>query len=130
MSVMTPISWGELFDRITILEIKSRRIEDAEKLANVNRELAELNAVAEQCGKLGDEVWGGLIDQLRAVNLKLWDIEDDIRLHERDKKFDERFIELARSVYITNDERAKLKKEISLAAGSGIIEEKSYEEYD
>jgi len=129
MSVMIPVSWGELFDRINILEIKSRRISDAAKLANVNAELAELNAVAGQCGKLDGEV-GGLIDRLRGVNLQLWDIEDDIRLHERDKKFDERFIELARSVYVTNDERARLKKEINLATGSGIIEEKSYEQYD
>jgi len=129
MSVMIPVSRGELFDRITILEIKSRRIEDSAKLANVNGELAELNASAEQCGKLDGEV-GGLIDRLRGVNLQLWDIEDDIRIHGRDKKFDGRFIELARSVYVTNDERAKLKKEINLTTGSGIIEEKSYEEYD
>jgi len=129
MSVMIPVSWCELFDRITVLEIKSRRIGDAAKLANVNRELAELNAVAERCGKLDGEV-GGLIDRLRGVNLRLWDIEDDIRLRGRDKKFDERFIELARSVYVTNDECVKLKKEINLATGSGIIEEKSYEEYD
>jgi len=79
---MIPVSWGDLFDRITIPEIKSRRIGDAAKLANMNRELAELNAAAEQCGKLDGEV-GGLIDRLRGINLRLRDIEDDIRLRGR-----------------------------------------------
>jgi len=99
---MIPVSWSDLFDRITILEIKSWRIEDSAKLANVNRELAKPNSVTEQYRKLDGEV-GGLIEQLRGVNPRRRDIEDDIRLHERNKKFDERFIGLARSVYVTND---------------------------
>lgn len=128
MNVLVPVSWGELLDKITILEIKSERIGDPAKRANVDKELAELNAVVSAAATLDGAVTG-LVDRLREINGKLWDIEDDIRLHERDKRFDQRFIELARSVYFTNDDRARVKKDINLAMGSAIVEEKSYEDY-
>ena len=124
-----PVSIGELIDKITILEIKSQRIEEPAKVANVRTELEALN-----------EVWSELardlevsIDEprarLREVNEKLWDIEDRIRRKEAHKAFDEEFIELARSVYFTNDRRSEIKREINLAAGSGLVEEKSYDKY-
>ena len=126
--IQTPVSYGELIDKITILEIKSRRITDAAKLANVRNELDKLNAT-----------WGGdaasqtdISDaraRLLAVNELLWDIEDRIRLKERAQAFDQEFIELARSVYFRNDERAAFKREINLKLGSQLVEEKSYQDY-
>jgi hypothetical protein len=122
-----PVSWGELADKITILEIKAERIQDDVKRVNVEKELRLLRekmALAPASDALST-----LIDALRAVNLELWVIEDDIRDCERDKNFGARFIELARAVYIKNDRRAALKKEINLMLDSGIIEEKSYRAY-
>jgi len=123
-----PMSPGELLDKITILEIKSERMDDADKLANVRRELDLLN-----------ETWRGAVTEddtvrrihaeLKAINEELWVIEDDIRDKERAKAFDERFIELARSVYYTNDRRAAVKKELNVHLGSTIVEEKSYQDY-
>lgn len=126
-NVMAPVSPGELLDKITILEIKSERIADPVKNANVRIELDLLNGI-----------WTNDVPQvdvneerqaLKAVNEKLWDIEDDIRDEERDKQFGERFVALARSVYFTNDERARLKKVINTKMGSQIVEEKSYSDY-
>ncbi|RCS30036.1 hypothetical protein DEO45_08140 [Rhodanobacter denitrificans] len=126
--IQTPVSYGELIDKITILEIKSRRIADAAKLANVRNELDLLNATwandAASRTDIGDER-----ARLLAVNELLWDIEDRIRLKERAQAFDQEFIELARAVYFRNDERAAFKREINLKLGSQLVEEKSYQDY-
>ncbi len=128
MLVLTPVSWGELLDKITILQIKSERMSDAAKLANVRRELDELNVTVAKTTTLSSAVVS-LVKELRAVNEKLWVIEDDIRECERRKDFGAKFVELARSVYFTNDERARLKREINDALGSTLVEEKSYAAY-
>lgn len=124
----TPISIGELIDKITILEIKSAQIRDAAKLANVRTELDLLNATwaANPASKTDITAERG---QLKAVNEALWDIEDRIRLKEKAQAFDAEFIELARSVYFRNDERAAVKKAINLKLGSKLVEEKSYQDY-
>ena len=126
--ILVPVSPGELLDKITILRIKSSLMSDAAKVANVRRELALLEQVWKR------EVKGGVdltADEkaLEAVNRKLWEIEDQIRDHEAAKRFDATFIELARAVYVSNDERAAIKKRINLALGSMLIEEKSYTPY-
>jgi len=126
--VTIPVSWGELFDKITILEIKRDRIEDAAKLANISRELDALRQVCES-SRLPGQTLDDLVGELRSVNEALWDIEDDIRACERGGDFSERFIELARSVYKTNDRRAELKYQINRLLGSELVEEKSYEAY-
>lgn len=128
MAVMIPVSWGELFDKVTILQIKSERMQDADKLANVRRELAELEKVLQTAGALAPDVVSAM-DGLRDANSKLWDIEDDIRDCERERRFDAEFVRLARAVYYTNDERAALKKRINLLLGSELVEEKSYASY-
>jgi len=123
-----PVSPGEVLDKITILEIKSERITDPDRLANVRTELALLRKTwAERIEE--DDTVRALHDQLKEINETLWDIEDDIRDRERAKEFDERFIELARSVYFTNDRRSEVKKKLNLHLGSQIIEEKSYQDY-
>jgi hypothetical protein len=126
--IQTPVSYGELIDKITILEIKSRRIADEAKLANVRNELDMLNATwansAASQTDIGDER-----ARLLGVNEALWDIEDRIRLKERAQAFDAEFIELARSVYFRNDERAAFKREINQKLGSELVEEKSYQDY-
>ncbi|WP_298369962.1 hypothetical protein [Azospirillum sp.] len=128
MPIMTPVSWGELLDKITILEIKRQRITDLTKQANVERELAALNAVVTASGNLPEDAQP-IIDQLRHVNETLWDIEDEIRECERSKNFGARFIELARAVYHTNDKRAAFKRDLNDLLGSELIEEKSYQPY-
>ena len=123
-----PISWGELIDKITILEIKSQRITDDAKLANVRNELDLLNATWANSQASQTDI----VDErarLLAVNELLWDIEDKIRLKERAQAFDQEFIELARAVYFRNDERAAFKREINLKLGSQLVEEKSYQDY-
>ncbi|MBT8065372.1 MAG: hypothetical protein KJN94_10150 [Gammaproteobacteria bacterium] len=127
-NIRVPVSPGEVLDKITILEIKSERMEDPEKVANVRVELGLLQdtwakAVTE------DDTIRDLHAQLKEINEALWEIEDDIRDKERVKEFDERFIELARAVYFTNDKRSQVKKELNLHLGSQIIEEKSYQDY-
>lgn len=126
--ISTPVSYGELIDKITILEIKSERMSDPAKLANVANELDALNRTWAADPAAAVDI-ADLRDRLRAVNEALWDIEDRIRLKEKAKAFDAEFIELARSVYIRNDERAALKREINLKLGSTLIEEKSYQDY-
>ncbi|GLQ45493.1 hypothetical protein GCM10007862_05440 [Dyella lipolytica] len=126
--IQVPVSFGELIDKITILEIKSRHISDASKLANVHNELNLLNATwanhhASQTDIAKERA------RLLAVNETLWDIEDRIRLKEKAQAFDAEFIELARSVYFQNDERAAVKREINLKLGSQLVEEKSYQDY-
>jgi hypothetical protein len=126
--ILVPVSFGELLDKIAILQIKSERMSDAVKLANVRKELDALN-----------DTWGAhpaskkdisdLRAALKAVNERLWVIEDDIRIQEKNQAFDSEFIRLARAVYFENDERAKIKKDINLALGSAYVEEKSYQDY-
>lgn len=126
--ISVPVSFGELLDKIAILEIKAERISDPAKLVNVRRELDALLATwaAHPASHIGIT---HLRAALKAVNERLWVIEDDIRLQEKAQAFDEAFIRLARAVYVENDERAKIKKEINLALGSTYVEEKSYEDY-
>ena len=128
MSIKIDVSVGEIMDKLTILEIKAEKIQDQDKLANVHKERESLLPVVDQPAYQTDEV-RRLFTALKEFNLKLWDIEDAIREKEADKAFDKSFIELARAVYFTNDERAALKKQINLATGSELVEEKSYEEY-
>jgi hypothetical protein len=126
--IKVPVSPGELLDKITILRIKSRRMSDPAKLANVRRELEAL-----------EETWGRSpyatsdvdddVHALLAVNERLWQIEDDIRDKERQKAFDAEFVRLARAVYVENDERAAIKRRLNIALGSGLVEEKSYRDY-
>lgn len=131
--ILVPISVGELLDKITILEIKASHISDAEKLANVQTELTTLNqtwqASEAHAEAQKQPTFAGLFAELKATNQKLWNIEDDIRDEERHKRFGERFIELARSVYVVNDVRARLKREINVLLGSRLVEEKSYASY-
>jgi len=123
------MSVGELLDKITILEIKSVKITDQDKLKNINYELQLLNQTWQQTG-LKNADTDRLQESLKAVNLRLWKIEDDIRIKEKNREFDEQFIELARSVYYQNDDRAKVKKDINLLTGSDLVEEKSYQSYE
>jgi hypothetical protein len=122
-----PLSWGEVIDKITILEIKISRLTDAQAQANAAKELSLLREIAAPALARGDLV--ALVTKLKALNETLWDVEDRIRDHERAGNFDSGFIALARSVYRHNDERGRLKREISLALGSVLIEEKSYKPY-
>ena len=122
------MSPGELLDKITILEIKSERMDDEEKLVNVRRELELLNETWRN-SITDDDTVQRIHAELKSINGALWEIEDHIRDRERVKEFDGRFIELARSVYFTNDKRAALKKELNLHLGSTIVEEKSYQDY-
>ena len=126
--IEVPVSPGEVLDKITILEIKSERMDDAAKLVNVRRELELLQAAWRKAVKEDDTV-RRIHDELKAINEALWEIEDDIRDKERAREFDQVFIELARSVYVTNDKRANAKKALNLHLGSEIVEEKSYKDY-
>ena len=126
--IQIPISPGELLDKITILQIKSERITDATKVANVRTELGMLERVWSDTVE-DDEQIRALSGELKSINEALWEIEDDIRGEERNKRFGERFIELARAVYVTNDERANAKKKVNLHLNSSIVEEKSYQDY-
>jgi len=128
MLLHVPLSVGEVLDKVTILEIKSERIDDAAKLKNINNELAQLRAL------LTDAVFDeasikSLVDELKQINETLWDIEDNIRDQEMAGTFGDRFIELARAVYVTNDKRAMIKKKLNEATGSTLVEEKSYKDY-
>lgn len=119
-----PVSWGELVDKITILQIKSERIKAHEARANVTHELSSLSRVAAEA--ISSEGVTALMDQLRAVNEELWEIEDKIREREAQGDFGQRFVQLARSVYKKNDLRAAIKRRINEALGSELLEEKSY----
>lgn len=126
--IQVPISPGELLDKITILRIKAARMSDPAKVANVKHELGLLEKTWKDSG--ADAVNLGTAEaELTAVNEKLWVIEDEIRDEERAKRFTEKFIELARAVYFTNDERAAIKKRVNTLLGSSIVEEKSYKQY-
>ncbi len=121
------VSVGEVFDKITILQIKKDKIKDRNKLININKELNEIETVVEE--HKNDLKILPLIKTLKNTNLKLWEIEDKIRVKESLKEFDKDFIQLARSVYIVNDKRAEIKKDINLKTNSNLIEEKSYKQY-
>ena len=127
MIINTPVSLGELVDKISILHIKNINIKDDEKLTLIREELELLNQTLNKHIKKNDIQ--NYLDSLIEINSKLWVIEDDIRDCERNKKFDQTFIDLARSVYFTNDKRSEVKLEINKKFGSKIIEVKSYEEY-
>jgi len=122
------ISWGELFDKITILQIKLENLRAKGALINVKKELDELSIIYDHSFSENDDA-KQLMTDLKFINEKLWDIEDRIRDKERSKSFDKSFIELARSVYFTNDERSRIKKKINNFFGSELIEEKSYADY-
>ena len=124
--ILAEISAGELIDKITILEIKKEKISNKEKLVEVNKELISLNETLKKSINDESKILSFKND-LKNINLKLWDIEDGKRLAEKNSQFDEKFIELARSVYKFNDERAKIKLAINNALGSNIKEVKSYE---
>ena len=123
--INAPISIGELVDKITILEIKKNKLQNS-KLENVLKELSFLRKLME---KHQIEITDNLFNQLKEINLTLWNIEDQIRIKEKNKEFDNIFIELARSVYFKNDKRAEIKKRINQLSNSEITEEKSYAEY-
>ena len=127
MLINTPISLGELVDKISILIIKQKNITDETKLDHVKKELDFLQKTL--MNYLQQEEINNYLENLININSKLWKIEDDIRECERKKLFDQIFIDLARSVYFTNDERAKVKNDINKMFGSELVEVKSYEEY-
>lgn len=122
-NILVPVSVGELFDKITILQIKNEKIKDSKKLSNIKNELDLLTNVAKsvECDLKVH------VEELKAINLLLWDIEEKKRQKEKIKCFDDEFISLARAVYINNDKRAHIKKEINIKSNSLLIEEKSYE---
>jgi hypothetical protein len=119
------VSNGEILDKLSILEIKLDNVKDESKLENIGREHTALSLVASHIPASPLELY----NDLKSVNQELWDIEDRIRVKERNREFDQEFIALARSVYQTNDKRAEIKKEINLHTGSNLVEEKSYEDY-
>ena len=127
-SPQIPISWGELLDKITILQIKLENLISQDALNNVTRELKQLQFIFSQScpGTIQPKE---LELELKKINQQLWDIEDKIRDKEKHKSFDDEFIQLARSVYITNDERSRIKRKINETFGSDLIEEKSYADY-
>jgi len=127
--MLVEISNGELLDKISILELKMFRIEDEEKLVNVHKEFDTLNPLVVELFENNDSQLQNHYLELAEINGKLWDIEDWIRDCEREKRFDKEFVELARSVYITNDKRCEVKKLINILTSSGLVEEKSYKEY-
>ncbi len=126
--INTPISVGELFDKITILEIKREKIKDKNKLIHVKKELALLKKIIRD-KKISKKNISKLISQLKNINLRLWNVEDKLRIHEKNKSFKSEFITLARKVYFMNDKRAKFKNKINIQTKSQINEVKSYEEY-
>ena len=126
--ISVPVSYGELIDKITILEIKAARISDAAKLANVRKELELLSDTWSADPSSATDI-SDLWQALRTVNERLWVIEDDIRVKEKQQQFDAEFVRLARAVYFENDERARVKRAINERLGSALVEEKSYQDY-
>ncbi len=127
--MLVEISNGELLDKISILELKMLKIEDKEKLINIHKEFDTLNPLVIELFENYDGQLQNHYLELAKINGELWDIEDWIRDCEREKRFDKEFVELARSVYITNDKRCEVKKLINILTSSGLVEEKSYKEY-
>ena len=128
MQLHVPVSVGEVLDKITILQIKLAHISDARKRINIQTELDALLPLVDG-GSFVSSQMQALTAKLKSVNEELWIIEDNIREKEAAKNFDNEFVQLARAVYVTNDKRAAIKKQINLATGSALIEEKSYEPY-
>lgn len=126
--ILIEISIGELFDRMSILEIKLKKIQDKEKLANIIHEYTELSKQCDDSLFMNGAVSEAYLE-LMAVNEDLWNVEDKIRIKERDGEFGEEFIGLARAVYIMNDQRAKIKRELNARFSSSIVEEKQYVDY-
>ena len=124
------VSNGEILDKITILVIKSKKITDPIKLKNINNELDELQPFLDVVNYESNSTVNSLVKELESVNEKLWNVEDKLRDKERSKQFDDEFIKLARDVYFTNDERAKIKKHLNEVTNSKLVEEKSYQKYD
>jgi hypothetical protein len=123
------VSNGEILDKITILVIKSKMIDDPIKLKNINNELDELKPFLDVVGYESNVTVNSLVKELQAINEKLWVIEDKLRDKEKSKEFDNEFIQLARGVYFTNDERARIKKNLNEVTNSKFVEEKSYQKY-
>ena len=129
MNIEIPISVGELVDKLTILEIKKEKIKDTNKLININNEYDTLSKLEIKLKSKNEEEYIKLFNELKTINLKLWEIEDKIRILESEARFNEEFVELARSVYFTNDERFESKNKINKYFGSEFAEEKQYIEY-
>lgn len=129
MKILAEISVGELFDKITILNIKTKKIHDSEKLNNIKKELSFLNHQASSIIIKDQALLNHSIEKLQLINEELWDIENNKRECEANKDFGEKFIELSRDVHFKNDIRAKIKKEINLLTDSSVIEEKEYSRY-
>ncbi len=125
---LVPVSWGELLDKISILDIKAERISAPAALENVRRERTALRAIADPALAARADV-AAVMAELRIVNERLWEVEDDIRAHERAGNFGASFVALARAVYRTNDERGQLKRRINELLGSEFVEEKHYVDY-
>ena len=126
--IFAEVSVGELLDKISILEIKQKNIKDEQKIKIISKELESLNYSLKKDVHITDEI-KSLYEDLKKINIKLWNIEDGKRDCERNGDFGEKFIQLARSVYIENDQRAKIKNKINKISGSNILEVKSYDEY-
>ena len=129
MKILAEISVGELFDKITILNIKTKKIHDSEKLNNIKKELGFLNHQASSINVKDQALLNHNIEKLQLINEELWDIENNKRECEANKDFGEKFIELSRDVHFKNDIRAKIKKDINLLTDSSVIEEKEYSRY-
>lgn len=125
--MLIEVSNGELLDKFSILKIKLTNIKDSDKIKNIEKEIKTIEPMVNSLVTNLEVL--DLFEMLLWINKKLWDIEDDIRKHEKEKNFDDKFIKLARNVYITNDIRANIKKEINLLSNSNLVEEKSYEKY-
>ncbi len=130
MKVEIEVSYGELLDKLSILEIKSTKITDPDKLKNVNNELTKLKKISKKIKGQNGEKFDFFYSKLLETNNKLWTIEDEIRICEKNNNFDNTFVKLARDVYFTNDERFKIKNEINEFYNSGVIEEKEYIKYN
>lgn len=129
MEILCPVSLGELVDKLTILEIKMEKIDNSEKVAHAKNEFDALTKTLKSLKLNEQEKLDSLRKDLKEINLTLWEIEDDIRIKEKNREYDQGFIDLARSVYITNDRRFEVKNSINMSYNSGIKEVKSYEGY-
>tara|TARA_B100001996_G_scaffold375353_1_gene355187 strand:+ start:5255 stop:5644 length:390 start_codon:yes stop_codon:yes gene_type:complete len=129
MTIKIPVSYGELIDKLTILEIKKIKISDIEKLENIENEFNLLEESVSEFKKKNTNKYNKFYSELKEINLNLWEIEDEIRVHEKNNSFNKEFIELARSVYKLNDIRFNIKNEINLIFNSTIAEQKDYEDY-
>ena len=123
-----PVAWGEVFDKLTILQIKTDKLQDAAKLAHVNQERQAIEAVVGDMARFPVGL-PALVRALKDINAQLWDVEDAKRDCERRQCFDDRFVQLARQVYLGNDQRAAIKRQINTLLGSALVEEKSYQAY-